>query len=363
MFLFVLLCNQYFLLFFLVQGCAALYLVRTAVKKCEPLAKTRVQVPALERKDVKKWNVVEFYVVGFFLFFMRVFMTVGLFVCFCLITMVITRKYDLMKPLPYEVRARCQWWARWMCRGFLFFAGFMWIDEKDIQVDYSEYLGPNYDKRERPSLLVSNHSSWVDIILFMYCKYFPSFVSKEVLSKTPLVKVVGRMLNCLYVDRETSKDNKDKIIQDIIQRQVLMEEGKDKFPLIIYPEGTTSNGFGMMEFKRGAFVSSKPIKPISVKYRGRNFHPTYEVLPFLSHFVLLHCQLFSSLEIQYFPIFVPNDYMYENTKFKFQDKKELVYGETIRKIIEDNSGIKRTDTTLKDKKQLLETLYNQKGFN
>mmetsp|Transcript_14241 Transcript_14241/g.15920 ORF Transcript_14241/g.15920 Transcript_14241/m.15920 type:complete len:278 (+) Transcript_14241:275-1108(+) len=277
--------------------------------------------------------------------------------------MFLARGVDKTKPYPEEIRKRCQWHARWMCRLLLFFAGWIWIDERDIQADYSEYLGQGYDKEERPCILVSNHTSWVDIVLFMYSKYFPSFVSKEAVGKIPLVKEVGAMLNCYYINRESTKETKDKIITDLIQRQEDIDSGKDKFPLIIFPEGTTSNGLKMMEFKRGAFEAMKPVKPISVKYRGHNFHPTYEVLPFPVHVILMLSQLYSSLELLYFPIFVPNDYMFKNTKFKLQESKSMVFAETVRTVIEENSGIEKSNTTVKDKKEYLELLYDQKGFN
>ena len=183
----------------------------------------------------------------------------------------------------------------------------------------------------------------------MYCKFFPSFVSKAAVGKIPLVKEVGAMLNCLYIDREAAKDNKNKVIEDLAKRQEDIDEGKDKFPLIIYPEGTTSNGLSMMEFKRGAFVSMKPVKPISVKYRGHNFHPTYEVLPFPVHLILMLSQSFSKLQILYYPIFVPNEYLFKNTKLSLNDSKEMVFAETIRNIIEENSGIKKSSTTLQGK--------------
>ena len=171
------------------------------------------------------------------------------------------------------------------------------------------------------------------------------------------------MLHCLYIDRETNKDNKNKVVEDIIQRQEDLNNGKSKFPLLIFPEGTTSNGLSMMEFKRGAFVGINPIKPITVQYKGHNFHPTYEVLPFGVHVVLILSQLYTCLQLNYLPIFVPNEYLFKHTKLHLQGNKELIYAETIRTVMEESSGIKRSNTTLQDKKDYLEILYNQKGFS
>lgn len=159
----------------------------------------------------------------------------------------------------------------------------------------------------------------------------------------------------MLIDRLSNKENKDKIVEDIIQRQEDIDNGKDKFHLIIYPEGTTSNGLCMMEFKRGGFMSLKPIKPITVKYRGRNFHPTYEVLPFLVHTVLMLSSFYSRLEVQYLPIFVPNEYLFSKRK-DLSNEKYMIVAEAVREIMEKASGIKRTNQSLKDKKEYLDLL-------
>lgn len=99
------------------------------------------------------------------------------------------------EPVPYEIRTQMTFWTRLLPRLFLFGLGFVWIVEEDYHVDYTEYLGENYDKRERVCTLVSNHSSWTDIQLYMFCKLFPGFVSKEAVSRIPLVKTVGRLLD------------------------------------------------------------------------------------------------------------------------------------------------------------------------
>lgn len=41
---------------------------------------------------------------------------------------------------------------------------------------------------------------------------------------------------------------------------------KNIFPLLIYPEGTTSNGKGLLTFKNGAFEHLPPITAYCLKY-------------------------------------------------------------------------------------------------
>lgn len=43
---------------------------------------------------------------------------------------------------------------------------------------------------------------------------------------------------------------------------------------MIFAEGTTTNGEGLIPFKKGPFVSGGPIKLCALKYTGK-FHPSY----------------------------------------------------------------------------------------
>jgi lysophosphatidylcholine acyltransferase/lyso-PAF acetyltransferase len=273
----------------------------------------------------------------------------------------ICRNIDLTKLAPDEIRHRCNWYCKWCARSLLFAIGFFYIDEKDVDYDYTEYLGENYDKKERPCTLVSNHVSWIDVIYFLFSEYHPSYIAKDAIAKIPLLGTMGQLMNCIYIDREASKENKNKIIEDIVQRQEEMEDGKIKFHVLIFPEGTTSNGYNMMEFKRGGFIAMKPVKPMYIKYSGNNIHPSWEVLPFAVHAFLFCSQLWARIEVRYLPIFVPNDHLLKAKK-GLADTKEMIFAESVREIIEESSGIKRSDEGLKSKKEYLGILFNQKDF-
>ena len=84
----------------------------------------------------------------------------------------------------------------------------------------------------------------------------------------------------------------------IKQRCDLIMEGK-KFPsILIFPEGTTTNGKYIITFKKGAFTHMFPVKIFCLKYdtrylikfkKKRNFHPAVEPLNPLLHFILTLC--------------------------------------------------------------------------
>jgi hypothetical protein len=54
-------------------------------------------------------------------------------------------------------------------RNILNSTGVWSIEEIKVKYDYSKYLGPDWKPTsDLPGCIVSNHQSWVDIILHMY---------------------------------------------------------------------------------------------------------------------------------------------------------------------------------------------------
>lgn len=47
-------------------------------------------------------------------------------------------------------------------------------------------------------------------------------------------------------------------------------------PLLLFPEGTTSNGSCLLRLKTGVFASGVPVYPVTVKFDVRRFSPAFE---------------------------------------------------------------------------------------
>lgn len=47
-------------------------------------------------------------------------------------------------------------------------------------------------------------------------------------------------------------------------------------PLLLFPEGTTSNGSCLLRFKTGVFASGVPVHPVTVTYGVGRFSPAFE---------------------------------------------------------------------------------------
>lgn len=111
-------------------------------------------------------------------------------------------------------------------------------------------------------LLMSNHQSYIDIWIvpkFSICV----FVAKSEVKKMPLVGWGASSVDTLYVDRR-SKESARQTKREIAQR---IKKGRS---VIIFPEGTTGDGNGMLPYRPGMFhVAAEegfPIIPVSIFY-------------------------------------------------------------------------------------------------
>ncbi len=135
--------------------------------------------------------------------------------------------------------------------------------------------------RERPTLFVCNHTSYLDIVALG--GVLPgSFVAKLEVRSWPLFGMMARLQRTVFVERR--RDATAKHRDEMVER---LEAGDS---LILFPEGTSSDGNRVLPFKSAFFgVAEKPIKgrpltvqPVSISYTklngipmGRRFRPYY----------------------------------------------------------------------------------------
>ena len=96
-------------------------------------------------------------------------------------------------------------------------------------------------------LVVSNHQSVIDILLISAFKPCVFITSQEV-NETPIVGFLARAGGCIFVERR----NKEHLSKDISQLIDVLSQG---FDVVLFAEGTTSDGSGLLPFKTGLFKS------------------------------------------------------------------------------------------------------------
>ena len=147
-------------------------------------------------------------------------------------------------------------------------------------------IGPRPRRRSadgRAIVYVSNHSSWLDILV-LGGRLEACFIAKEEVAGWPLISWIARLGRSVYVRRQRTSTARER------DDMRLRLSGGDN--LILFPEGTTSDGSRVLPF-RSAFLSiaelpatadGRPplVQPVSVVYdrlgylpAGRNTRPLF----------------------------------------------------------------------------------------
>lgn len=115
-----------------------------------------------------------------------------------------------------------------------------------------------------PALLVSNHISWLDIIVLG--RFLPAhFVAKSDIAKWPVIGFLARQSGTIFVsrgDKQQIKATAEKMLWQLRQNG----------SVIAFPEGTTTDGLGVLPFHASLFQSVLLIKsvvqPVAIQYLG-----------------------------------------------------------------------------------------------
>jgi 1-acyl-sn-glycerol-3-phosphate acyltransferase len=122
-----------------------------------------------------------------------------------------------------------------------------------------------------PALLVSNHISWLDILVIHAARYC-RFVSKSDIRDWPLVGPLATGAGTLYIERASRKDAL-RMVRDMTEA---MQAGD---VLAVFPEGTTSDGRALLPFHanliQSAIAADAPVQPMSLRFvDARTGEPT-----------------------------------------------------------------------------------------
>ena len=123
-----------------------------------------------------------------------------------------------------------------------------------------------------PVLFVANHSSWLDISVLS--TVIPgSFIAKQEVAGWPAFGLLAKLQRSVFIERvpRRAADQRDEITERL-------EAGDN---LILFPEGTSSDGNRVLPFKSALFaVAERPVKgraltlqPVSVAYTRLDFMP------------------------------------------------------------------------------------------
>lgn len=122
---------------------------------------------------------------------------------------------------------------------------------------------------DRPVLFVSNHASWLDIIA-LGAVLPASFVAKGEIEGWPVINLIARLGRTVFVSRSKSGVGRER--NDMLQR---LQDGDN---LILFPEGTTSDGCRLLRFQSAFLAVTQAnaaifVQPVTLVYDRINGLP------------------------------------------------------------------------------------------
>jgi 1-acyl-sn-glycerol-3-phosphate acyltransferase len=118
-------------------------------------------------------------------------------------------------------------------------------------------------------LIISNHLTYVDILILS--SLAPSaFITSVELKNTPLLGTLAKFGGSIFVERRRAAGLK----QEINSVASALKQG---FSVVLFPEGTTSNGDRVMQFKNSLFdaaiAAQTTLVPVCLRYIKINDEP------------------------------------------------------------------------------------------
>lgn len=113
-----------------------------------------------------------------------------------------------------------------------------------------------------PCLVLGNHRSYLDPIIII-CDVLGWPVSKAEVASWPIVGAGARLSGVLFLKRESLKSRKHTL-------RGIAEKVAEGWPVILFPEGTTTDLPATAPFRRGSFQlaaqNAVPIVPVAISY-------------------------------------------------------------------------------------------------
>lgn len=154
---------------------------------------------------------------------------------------------------------------------------------------------------KQPALWLANHISWTDILLLGRLTPL-SFLSKIEVRRWPVAGWLAQQAGTVFIRRGSA--SQDNIHQQLTQHLLSQQ------PLLIFPEGTTTDGRSVGLFHSRllecALVTQTPIQPVAICYRRNG--ATDPIAPFigdddlLAHLKRLFAHPSAEVEIHLLPL-------------------------------------------------------------
>lgn len=181
-----------------------------------------------------------------------------LFLLVSVVTLLVLRAVDLFRPRPVDRAPVACLYLKVLCR-------LLGISLRQHGVPIS-----------KAALFVSNHVSWVDIVVLGACRPI-LFLSKAEVARWPVIGWIAKAIGTLFIERSAGRGNevKTKICASL----------RGGAQVLVFPEGTTTDGRTVLPFRRPLLGAAQdagcPLQAISLCYLRDN-EPD-QIVPFVGN--------------------------------------------------------------------------------
>eukprot|EP01135_Chromosphaera_perkinsii_P007589 Nk52_evm45s914 gene=Nk52_evmTU45s914 len=225
------------------------------------------------------------------------------------------------KPLPRRALL-CARIVPFFCRLGAFILG--------IRVNLKENNANPVRSRLFVPLIVSNHLSYLEILVLLGV-YKTSFIARTATLDVPFVGLISEAIQCMYVVSEQGGQGITSVLKERVNRA---SKYRDVPPLLIFPEGTTTNGSCLARFKTGAFQTAIPIQPLAISFPHCHFNPSWETILLSEHLFRTLTQFVIDIEITELDLYEPTAEEINNP---------ALYAKNVQHEIANALGIPETD--------------------
>jgi lyso-ornithine lipid O-acyltransferase len=153
-------------------------------------------------------------------------------------------QWMLIKVWPWGARHFPHWYHRQVCR----LIGIKLEIEGGIE-------------RDRPVLLISNHTSWLDIPVLSAVAPV-SFIAKKEVGTWPFVSWLAKLQRSVFIDRQRRSSSADSAHE-------IADRLKQNDAVVLFAEGTSSDGNRVLPFLSTLFAAAMPSGTNEVPELGR----------------------------------------------------------------------------------------------
>lgn len=208
-----------------------------------------------------------------------------------------------------------------------FCMGFLWVVVK----------GERASTNDARVIVAAPHASFFDALLWFCTLPLPSCLSRAENKQAPIIGTLLKTLQPVLVTRH-DPESRQKTIKEIHRRA----SSQNDWPqIIIFPEGTCTNGKALITFKAGAFIPGVPVQPVILRYPNYLDTVTWTMngpggLALLWYSL---CQFYIRFQVEFLPVYTPSAEEKDDPK---------LYAESVRQLMANALALPCTEHTFED---------------